>query len=218
MRQAITLRQLLDYWTPRGLSAVVAAGSSEEYGDREGHLSETDKPVGKLSAYGAAKMAACDFVREWSQRTGRPARWLRPFILYGKGQSGNMLLPQALDAFRNQSPIKFSDGLQVRDFTHVADAAQAFAMAAISSRDSGFETLNVGTGDPVAVKDVLRLLAELHQYRDLKLGEIARRPEEPMIRVADTKAIHESLGWKATIPWQTGMRMIATSQYNVGAA
>jgi nucleoside-diphosphate-sugar epimerase len=147
------LAALLDHWGDRGLRRVVVAGSAEEYGNREGRLREDHESL-PTSSYGWGKRAACELLRTWSKRTGIPVAWLRPFIVYGPGQRGNMLLPYALEQIAREAPARFSDGQQVRDFVYVDDAADAFAIATRAPLE-GFHAINVGTGFGARVADVL---------------------------------------------------------------
>jgi nucleoside-diphosphate-sugar epimerase len=124
---------------------VVGMGSAEEYGEREGCLEEAQAPGTCLSAYGAAKHVACGALRDWSGRAGRPAYWLRPFVVYGPGQGGDMAIPYAMRCAREQRPAELSAGLQFRDFIHVADVAAGIVQAALRAGSGGSQVLPFAT-------------------------------------------------------------------------
>jgi nucleoside-diphosphate-sugar epimerase len=151
---------VLDHWTDRGLAAVVAAGSAEEFGERGGVIAEDDPPAGRLSAYGWGKAAARTLLQSWAEGTGRPTLWLRPFVVYGPWQGGNMAVPYAIRQALDGLPAEFSDGVQRRDFVHVDDVAEAFR-AALRVLSPGFTAVNVGTGKGTALRAVLELIGEL---------------------------------------------------------
>lgn len=205
------LARILDYWSSRGLSKVVAIGSAEEFGQREGCLQSEDAPRGLVSAYGWGKGCARQLVENWSRATGREAVWLRPFIVYGPGQVGNMLIPYALERALCGVEADFTDGLQERDFVHVTDVAAAIALA-VRQTVKGFWAVNIGSGTPTRVGDVLQHLGQQLDARHLlRLGRIQRRPTEPIVQFADVSLATKLLGWQAQISWREGIEHLCTS-------
>jgi dTDP-L-rhamnose 4-epimerase len=57
-------------------------------------------------------------------------------------------------------PLLFEDGRQRRDFVHVADVAEAFAVV-LESDLKVWDTFNVGSGQPITVSEMARTLARL---------------------------------------------------------
>ncbi|MGL6044651.1 MAG: NAD-dependent epimerase/dehydratase family protein, partial [Sandaracinobacteroides sp.] len=57
----------------------------------------------------------------------------------------------------------FEDGLESRDFVHVSDVAVATAMA-LEREGAGCHVVNIGTGTPISVAAIVRLLAEAYGY------------------------------------------------------
>ena len=192
----------------KGLQGVVGLGSAEEYGDREGCLSEEMAPGLKLSAYGQAKSAACRALETWSREPGRGAIWLRPFLVYGPGQGGSMAIPYALRCAKERCAAEFSEGLQFRDFVHVDDVAEGVAQAALRLPDAGgaFAACNLGRGEPVRLRDVLERIALKTGAQDrFVFGARPMRANEPKEQYADVAAAERGLGWRARISWEQGI-------------
>ena len=190
------------------LAGVVGLGSAEEYGEREGCLREDQAPGAKLSAYGQAKHAAGKALESWARGAGRKAVWLRPFVVYGPGQGGNMAIPYALRCARERTPGDFSEGLQFRDFVHVDDVADGIAAAALAwpTLKPAFSVCNLGRGEPVRLRDVLERIADQTNSRELfRFGARPLRPGEPQEQYADVAAAAKLFGWRAKIPWQQGV-------------
>ena len=190
------------------LAGVVGLGSAEEYGEREGRLREDQAPGAKLSAYGQAKHAAGKALESWARGAGRKAVWLRPFVVYGPGQGGNMAIPYALRCARERTPGEFSEGLQFRDFVHVDDVAEGIAAAALGLPDlkPAFAICNLGRGEPVRLRDVLERIAVQTNSQDLfRFGARPMRPGEPQKQHADVAAAAKLFGWRAKIPWEQGV-------------
>lgn len=206
------LASLLDYWQERGLERVVGIGSAEEYGNRSGQLKESDLPGDGLSPYGWAKRCAGQLVTAWGCRYSRPTVWLRPFLVYGPGQQGSMMLPYAWARIKAGERAEFTDGLQQRDFVFVADIAAAI-VAAIAVPDTGQHVLNIGTGIATPVRDVLSRLGALMQAKHLfDFGARSRRPGEPEQQCADIQAARDVLGWQPQTDWQTGIEKMVMAQ------
>lgn len=207
------LARMLEYWGGRGLRRVVMAGSAAEYGSTSGRLRETDAAAPPVSADGWGKHAACTMVQAWSERTQIPVLWLRPFVVYGAGQEGDMLIPYALRQASAGLPAKFSDGSQVRDFVHVADVADAFLQACLCDAD-GFKAVNIGTGEGTTFAEVIGFIRDLiHPLPDFQLGAIDRGVGEPAEQVADIEAARLVLDWKPRTRWQHGLRRLVETMY-----
>ncbi len=206
--QAGQVRQfanLLDFWGQHGLQRAVVMGSAEEYGGSAGILSETSPPRFPLSPYGWAKRAARDLAVSWCERTGRPVTWLRPFIMYGPGQKGDMVIPFAIESAQLRRTAEMTDGLQQRDFVYIDDVADAVALAALREV-GGWSEFNLGRGEGVRVADMVRAIAAHFRADDcFHLGARPRRPNEPDVQVADCTKARTLLGWKADVSWQNGL-------------
>ena len=204
--QVTCLAGLLDAWTGRGLSYVIAPGSAQEYGARGGVLAEDDGPLEPLSPYGWAKRALYELASSWSRQSGVGLLWLRPFIIYGPGQAGSLLLPYAIRQACAGEPADFSDGLQTRDFTYVDDVAAAIVRG-LEKRLPGSTAINLGSGDPVQIREVLQAVADYFKVGDrFRFGVRPRRIADPDVQVADIRLAAERLGWKPAVGWREGVR------------
>ncbi len=202
---------LLDYWQDRGIAGLVSIGSAQEFGARSGIISDEDEPVGGMSAYGWGKRAAGLLAKSWAIRTGIPTVWLRPFIAYGPGQTGSMVLPYAVRQIITGEDAEFSSGEQKRDFVYVDDVAEAF-YASAARRPEGFTMVNLGCGEPVVVREVLEYLGEQFGASSrLHFGSIPLRAGEPDIQVANTEVAERVLGWRPGVQWREGIRRIRES-------
>lgn len=205
------LAGLLDHWAPRGLRMLVAAGSAEEYGQRGGRIREEDPPQGRLTAYGWSKRSAQTLAQSWSEATGIAVTWLRPFLVYGPGQSGNMVIPYAVRQARMGESAQFSDGQQQRDFVYIDDLVDAFRVV-VGAQLRGFHVFNIGSGVPVCVRDVVEYVGDLFALRScFHFGSIQRRDGEPDLQIASTDKAAKQLGWEACVPWREGVRRLFDS-------
>ena len=200
--------RLLETLPGRGLRAAVGLGSAEEYGEQEGQLREDQAPGTRLSAYGQAKHEACRALDAWSRTGGRKAIWLRPFIVYGPGQGGDMVVPYALRCARERRSAEFTEALQLRDFIHANDVADGIvrAVATIPEQTVAFSACNLGRGEPVRLREVLERIARKTDAADLfHFGARPMRVNEPQSQFADLKLAKTLLKWHARISWEQGV-------------
>jgi len=134
---------------------------------------------------------------------------LRFFNVYGPRQSLSNPYTGVAAIFLSRllngsAPVVFEDGLQSRDFVHVADIVQGIELALGADSVDGV-ALNIGTGSPTTVLDIARTLAE-------RLGlqadpEIVQRFRHGDIRhcYADISAAKTLLGYRPTISLEDGM-------------
>ena len=134
---------------------------------------------------------------------------LRFFLVYGTRQALSNPYTGVCSIFSNRllngkPPIVFEDGLQSRDFVHVNDVCQALVLAMENEAANG-EIFNVGTGQPITIKDVAETISEKinpelkpefnQQYR---IGDIRHC-------VADISKINNKLGYKPNIKFKDGI-------------
>jgi UDP-glucose 4-epimerase len=89
------------------------------------------------------------------------------------------------------------DGEQTRDFTFVSDIVDGIVAVARSGVNG--EAFNLGSGGTCSVNRLCRLLGGSIQH-------IPKRPGEPDCTFADTSKVRESVGWRAQISFEDGVR------------
>jgi len=193
--------RLLDAFAASGGRRAVVAGTCAEYDwSGDGVLAERSTPLAPRSAYGAAKNALRLAAEELPFALG----WGRVFFLYGPHEDPRRLVASVARSLLAGEPARTTDGRQLRDFLHVADAGDAFA----ALLDSGVEgAVNIGSGEGVAVAEVVERLAALTGRPDLvQLGALAAPPDEPPQLVADAGRLRDEVGWRPARSLDDGLR------------
>jgi dTDP-L-rhamnose 4-epimerase len=139
---------------------------------------------------------------------------LRLFNVYGAGQALSNPYTGVLAIFASrllngQAPMIFEDGQQRRDFVHVRDVARAFAEALENPRAPG-ETLNVGSGRDISVKQVAEELARAMGKNSID-PEIVGKARIGDIRhcFCDVTRARELLGFEAREDFADGLAELA---------
>jgi UDP-glucose-4-epimerase GalE len=92
------------------------------------------------------------------------------------------------------------DGTCVRDYIHVADLAEAHALALDYLRGGGASTaVNLGNGQGYSVLEVVEAARRVTQ-RQIRVEIQARRPGDPSHLVADAARARDLLGWRPRHP------------------
>ncbi|KAH8178946.1 GDP-mannose 4,6 dehydratase domain-containing protein [Sarocladium implicatum] len=86
------------------------------------------------------------------------------------------------------------DGTAIRDFIHVSDLARGH-LAALSTRMTGFQTFNVGTGSGHSVSEVVSAM-ETASGKSIAVAKTGRRDGDVGMCVADPSKAMMELGWK----------------------
>lgn len=155
------VRMAVDAGVPR----FVLASSCAVYGDAaQQPVVETSAPQ-PLSPYAEAKLAAEQTCAAAADAAQLAAVCLRFFNVYGPrqdpGSEYSGVISRFMAAAAAGAPVTvYGDGHQTRDFVYVGDVVDAI-LRAVQRPLSGVSVLNVGSGAPTSVLDVLGRLEEL---------------------------------------------------------
>src|SRR5262252_1762118 len=100
----------------------------------------------------------------------------------------------------------FGDGLQLRDFTYVDDAVEAFLMAGANDAANG-QVFNVGATEPVSLRELAELLIEAAGTGSYEL--VPFPPERKAIDIGsiyvDDRKIRRVLKWRPHVDMREGL-------------
>jgi CDP-6-deoxy-D-xylo-4-hexulose-3-dehydrase len=195
-----------------GARRIIHTGTSYEYGDRA-----EDGQLDPISSYAASKAAAWAFCRMYHRTMSWPIVCLRLFQVYGPGQVST-LIPSAIEAGLKGHHFPTTLGEQVRDWTYVDDAVEAYLHAALAEGVEG-KTFDIGTGQGTSVREVVEHIFGNFDEGLLQIGALPYRPGEVWSLVANVEYTEQHLGWKAAVSLQDGLqRTLAAQQEGYPAA
>lgn len=213
---------------------LVFSSSATVYGNPHAVPILEDFPLSATNPYGQTKLMGEQILRdlEISDESWRIG-YLRYFNPVGAHESGligedpggipNNLMPYVaqvaagqrpcLSVFGNDYPTP--DGTGTRDYIHVMDLAAGHVAALRYLRQNmGLLTVNLGTGRPVSVLEMVRSF-EKASGRPVPYAVVARRPGDVAQCWADPGLAERLLGWKAELDvdrmcadawrWQNGV-------------
>jgi UDP-glucose 4-epimerase len=175
---------------------LVYASSMAVYGDAERLPLAEDHRLNPISPYGISKLTGERYCLRLANDCGFDAVALRYFNTYGPKQT---LTPYVgvITIFinrllKNQPPLIFGDGRQIRDFVYVGDVAEASILA--MEKDIGNQVINVGTGRGTSVEQIAQILIDrIAPGTEASYGP--KQAGEPADSVADTSKIEKMLGF-----------------------
>jgi len=199
-----TLRLLRAFASSGGRRAVLAGTCAEyEWTAQGGVLSEFATPLRPRTLYGAGKDATREVAQALADHAGFELAWGRVFFLYGPCEPETRLVPAVARALLAGLPAEVTDGAQIRDLLHVSDVAAAF-QSLLESDVQG--AVNIGSGEPVALREVISLVGEAAGRPELiRYGAAQGRPGEPAQLVADVRRLREEVGFRPRVTLEDGI-------------
>jgi len=182
---------------------LVFASTCAVYGTpRRQPITEAQEPA-PSSPYGASKLAAENAIGYQAALGTIGAVTLRTFNVAGAADGHGdpdttRIIPRTLlvaAGLADRLNVN-GDGSAVREYTHVGDLAQAYAVALDVAEPTGHRIYNVGSGVGVSVREVIEAAERITgRPVSVHLGPPANEPRE--LR-ADSSRIKADLGWQAS--------------------
>lgn len=195
---------LLAAFQAQGGRRAVLAGSCFEYDFAYGYCTEDVTPEQPSTIYGRAKNGLYRLATAYAEPKGLSVAWARIFFVYGPGEASHRLVPHVIDALSSRQPAVCTHGRQIRDYLHVADVAAAM-VALLRSEVQG--AVNVGSGIPVTLRDIIHEIADQLDAHDLvQLGGRTPNPDEPPLLVANPLRLRDKVGWTPSFSLAEGIR------------
>jgi len=219
-------RSLLQCCSEAGVKQFVFSSTAAVYGIPDGGFASEDSPTQPINPYGASKLMSEWMLRDLAAASGLRHVTLRYFNVAGSDPGGTMghshpaatlLVKVACQAAVGARPgvrvfgsdYATPDGTGVRDYIHVEDLADAHLRAVDYLRGGGASTtLNCGYGHGYSVREVLRMVEQVHGQA-LQITEEPRREGDPPTLVARADRIRQLLGWR---PHHDDLETIVTTQ------
>lgn len=176
-----------------GCRRFVGVGTCFEYDVSSGPLLEST-PLRPRDLYGFCKQALSAATAELARTGKMDVAWSRVFLVYGPYDDERRLVPSVTLSLLRGQRARTTLGDQLRDLLHVEDAASAIWAVALSSHVG---PINVASGQPVKVQDLVRQVADIVGRPDLlDVGGLPYRPGEPHSLVADASLLFGQVGWR----------------------
>ena len=185
------------------LKKFIQIGSSDEYGDAHcpQHENLRESPQ---TPYSLGKVAATQLIQMLHRTENFPGVVLRPFLIYGPGQSEQRLVPHVIIGCLKNRGIELSSGEQIRDFLFIKDAVDAI-MECLKNEGICGEVLNLGSGIVISVKDMASSIREIIGQGTLIFGSVNPSKRENKCLVSSNEKITRLTSWTPSTNLQAGL-------------
>ena len=182
--------------------ALIRLGTIAEYGDCPVPYAESSN-ASPRDSYGASMLAGTKYLEMLRPRLPFAAMTARLSLTYGPGQTGAQLVPYLIDRLMSGETAQIGRPDDARDFLHVDDAVRALLLLG-DAPDSEIPVVNISTGIPTRVRDVVAMLADLTGARpdQVQLGTAGAAID----LVNDPALIKSRYSWAPQIPLADGLK------------
>jgi len=159
-------------------------------------------PLSAINPYARTKLICEELCKGYNQDFSQNIIILRPFNIYGPGQSGNFLIPKIIAGIK-QGKLELMDPYPKRDFVYVDDVVNAIIKCLFYPRS--FAIFNVGSGKSYSVKEIVDILKNISGANaDVTYSNKSRINEVNNV-VCDYNSILENLDWRPQINIEQGL-------------
>jgi UDP-glucose 4-epimerase len=188
----------------QAIDRIVVAGSGEEYGHSDTLPITEETPLRPVSPYSLSKAAASQLALTYASLFGMPVTVVRPFVVYGPGQSPAMMVPTLIRTLVSEGEFGMTAGAQTRDFIYVDDVVDGL-LAAASSEHAVAEAFNLCSGEERSILDVAERARSLAGQGTLRPGAIPYRENEVWRLYGSNEKARRLLGWKPRTTLEHGL-------------
>ena len=219
--------ELFSHLADLGLGRVVFSSSASVYSEGEGFEVRESSPVRPRSPYARTKLMMEDILRDMSAAGDLRAIALRYFNPIGAdpglrsgvySRNPSHVLGQLLRAARGQqahfaltgTDLPTRDGTGLRDYIHVWDLAEAHVRAierfddALTVEDGPFSILNLGTGEGVTVRELIRSFERVTGL-SVPVAEAPPRLGDAVGAYANVEKAARVLDWRSKLSLDDGI-------------
>ena len=196
---------LLEEARQRGVKRFIQISTDEVYGSlgKEGKFRE-DTPLAPNSPYSASKTSADLLAMAYFKTYGTPVVITRCSNNYGPYQFPEKLIPLIItNALADRELPVYGDGMNVRDWIHVADHCRA--IDEVLHKGEAGNIYNVGGENERANIEIVKLILGIIGKPESLIRYVKDRPGHDRRYAIDGTKIRESLGFYPETGFSKGM-------------
>ena len=197
-------KNLSDFFSKKKIESFVQMGSSGEYGKAKSPQKESIK-CRPQSIYAKSKFLASKYLLNLYKKKKFPVTVLRLYQAYGPKQDINRFIPIVIKSCLMNKKFDCSDGNQYRDFIYVEDVVNAI-LKTLNSKNSNGEIINIGTGKPRKLKNIIKNIRKISKGGKPQFGKIKLRKDEISKLYPNIAKAKKIIKWKPKISFSKGLK------------
>ena len=187
--------------------SFIQIGSSLEYGKSNSPQKENIKCNLKSikSIYGKAKLLASLHTINLFKKKNFPSTVIRFYLVYGPKQDINRFLPIIIKGCIKNKKFPCSEGIQLRDFTHINDVVNAI-LKSLTNKNARGQIINIGSGRPRKIRSVIEDIKRISRGGYPQYGTFKLRKSEILKLYPSIKKAKNKMNWKPKISFEKGLK------------
>jgi nucleoside-diphosphate-sugar epimerase len=200
------------------LDRVIDFSTSEVFGSYAFRSEENDSTalgaVGNARwTYAVSKLAGEHLAYSYYKEKGLPALSIRPFNIYGPGQTGEGAIHDFIvNALQNRDITIHGDGDQIRSWCYIDDMVDGIILCLTRPEAVG-NCINIGNPKGTITVHGLALAVVRVTYSKSRLVYVPRQYADVELRIPSITKAKKILGYEPKIGLEEGLRRTATWYY-----
>jgi len=180
----------------------IGIGSQGEYGELNKEITENDR-CNPTTLYGKSKLLCSEITEELCKAYSIEHSWLRLFSVFGPDDNHDWLIQYLIKEMLQHKEINTTKGEQLWDYLFIDDISNML-LKLVNSKGIGIA--NLGSGQPVAIKQIIEKLKRLTASKSvINYGAIPYRPDQVMYMCANIDKLKTHLNWQPQIQLEDGL-------------
>jgi nucleoside-diphosphate-sugar epimerase len=185
------------------IGKFVYISSSHVYGIPQYIPMDEKHPVNPREPYAASKAAAEMLVNAYALNYGLRTAIIRPFNMFGAGQSVDFIIPSIIKQAQEKETIELGNLTPTRDLLYITDAING--MLAVAEHGDGI--YNLGSGRETSIKEVVETVIDIidpaKKYVSVESRRRSNAVDIPRM-CADISKL-KTLGWSPEVGLREGL-------------
>ena len=198
-------RNISEIFLRKKIKKFIQIGSSIEYGRNLSPQKENLNNTKTFSIYGRAKLMSTNYLLSLYKKYSFPVSVLRLYLVYGPYQDRNRVIPIVIDNALKSKEFDCSLGTQFRDFVYIDDVVNGIIKSLKTKKNNG-QIINLGSGKPIMIKDVILKICEIIGSGKPKFGKIKFRKDEIKNLYPSIVKAKKILNWTPKVKINLGLK------------
>lgn len=182
----------------------INTGTCFEYGQKSDKIVEREY-LEPTNIYGSTKAASVLLAHQMAREGGLKIITLRPFGIYGEGESRNKFFPYVILSLLNNESVELTKCEQKRDYIYIQDLIDAYILAAQSEHLTD-EIINIGSGVAKSLRYFVETIkTKINSNLNINYGDRPYRDGEMWYLCTDIEKARNILGWKPKTSFEEGI-------------
>jgi len=157
-------------------------------------------PINCSNPYASSKRQAEMLCESYSKDFDIPITILRPFNIYGPGQSEESLIARLIKQVKKKNTIEVKDLRPKRDYLYIDDLIDAIIKVIFGEKNhENLNIYNLGFGQSYSVKNIIDIVAKITNKKLSVHCDMKYRPNEIMDCFSNSQKFSKRFSWKPNI-------------------